>query len=1105
MRFYRKCKKLILGVESEKFIIDGSPNHTFKEWVQHYQNMGHTLIDITPDSDQEKTTEEATNSNKTLPEVTITGKAPSQQKQEQNRKVELLQSAKNAIDFRNNGNKDITNPAYSQHFGNGETFYDPSKGTYMSADQKLAWDEAERKNRKFNNEVDNIIGGTTIELATAGFTGGLGILPDLIAGTAAYEAGNYASDKLTGKTVDQWINKGIGVNDESTIGTWVTPMLNPFGWATAATFRPLLNVGKSTIHNIANGTIREAIKEGTPRLINHTKESLYNFGNNTIKIGKKIYPYVSLAIPFAHNPYSKGIRRIENLISATNKYEQALIDDNIKANKEHNALLQYFKSPRTPWDFSLPITASQTRSTTSTVHIPFPESPYKDFTIIQEQVSSDIPALQLSRNGVFSASSLNTPYYRIRPGNIPVATERFPIKTVSGDLQEATRALRTELEKRIGDDGIVAGSVYKLSEGHFQGSNLVRNPNSAPHDIEIWTYSNQAADEIGHKLGMSLDGTGGMTRKYRNPSGDAKVEIAVIESTPSTGKATGDLAWQFYETAFPDEALKLKAQYAEKGIPFNNGDLPISAKELYDIYKSDPKLLDLRTRIDTFTAAGSNIDFSTGLKVKQKHYDRTGQMLMDTSENTINKNRETIDHIYRQIWGTQGGEERIPSRVYNQIDFGNTATNEMFLKKLGFSDEIAKQMAQNPEQMKNVFDYWYLQKMCGKRFSNGNGVQEARTTLSTNISPEGRYARGGGGNQSIDTVWSWNGDYTGLIYNPLTYHPENVKSLEDVVKIYEKANTPTTINYHRLPNESIEDYARRIYDESLKQDTPFLIGRDKGYLGRFAKENPSDVGSLQKGPSVKVGGTFSEKNTDILHDFVPSDDISILEHAKDNGIPLEIESGEGILRLKDIMTNPDINPEFMDGLRRNIPGVTLIEDKMKTEGLPFDEAFKKLFIEYRTKLSEAAEKVRLVNAEYTKNLENANIRGDSLHQLRNKLYNKERNYNYLRKLVVTLEALTTMGAAVGYYLHNNSQKSELRNKLITLEKERDTQLKSNPHQTEQINKKYDMLRDNLLKEYNVSNSIKLNGTPDNTQVSTAVQNARKKYKQGGFLNKGKRL
>nr|DAE28192.1 MAG TPA: hypothetical protein [virus sp. ctQcs9] len=105
--------------------------------------------------------------------------------------------------------------------------------------------------------------------------------------------------------------------------------------------------------------------------------------------------------------------------------------------------------------------------------------------------------------------------------------------------------------------GLLLGLYINYQMGTSRGSSLLHNPNSAPHDIEIWTYSNEAADDIAKKLGLKFTGTGRITRKYSHPNG-TEFEFAVIGKNPDTGKARGDLAWQLFETYNPDEALAIK-------------------------------------------------------------------------------------------------------------------------------------------------------------------------------------------------------------------------------------------------------------------------------------------------------------------------------------------------------------------------------------------------------------------------------------------------------------------------------------------------------------------------------------------------------------------
>lgn len=244
--------------------------------------------------------------------------------------------------------------------------------------------------------------------------------------------------------------------------------------------------------------------------------------------------------------------------------------------------------------------------------------------------------------------------------------------------------------------------------------------------------------------------------------------------------------------------------------------------------------MDRRTVLDTITAASKSIGVN-GLSTKQKHSDRTAQMLMNPQN--AERMNDAISHLYKQIWGTAEGEKKLPSKVYQAIDYNDIEANKFFLEKLGFSKEVSEKMATNPQQMKNVFNYWYLQKLCGKRFGsfNGNKTEDnALEVLSTNVSPYGAYGRGGGGNSDTSPVWEYEGNFTGLIYNPLTYKPETITNLQKAIEKYEAQHDihENVLKYTKNYGESLDDYIKRVAQQSQDLDIPITQGDN--YLGRFS-------------------------------------------------------------------------------------------------------------------------------------------------------------------------------------------------------------------------------------------------------------------------------
>ena len=125
--------KLNPNAFNEKYIINGTGNHSLQEWVENHKNEGHTLIDATPPVKQQPQAKKSLNN-------------------KDNSTRDISQE-----DF--SGNKDISSSVYNEHFNRGNTFIDPSSNKYMDIKQRLRWDNAEAKNRAFNRQADLVFGG----------------------------------------------------------------------------------------------------------------------------------------------------------------------------------------------------------------------------------------------------------------------------------------------------------------------------------------------------------------------------------------------------------------------------------------------------------------------------------------------------------------------------------------------------------------------------------------------------------------------------------------------------------------------------------------------------------------------------------------------------------------------------------------------------------------------------------------------------------------------------------------------------------------------------------------------------------------------------------
>lgn len=1071
---------------------------------------------------------------------------------------------------------------------------------------------ADNKSRAFNKQMDAIVAGATGIMASPYLLGAAALIPfhsaapgtvagnfvgDAAGSMAGIEASNLLSKKLTGKTVDQHINRTLGVDDNSFTGQWVTPMLNPAGYATMA-FSPIINAPKTAITEFTDNLAKQYTNQVNPGLVKKSQRVLQNSWD---KAKQTVYdkwnkfnqiPEIELLRKYPKvvfdrkrftskdpnvNPIVKEIEHTNSLLTE-GKYWQIGRGPNPQYSKwfpnayarERDELdTQIFNlrfnnpdpfdnySPKT---FGVEVPSSFNRFTShnpstsvieskSVVHNPFTgtstpirqEQPLGKSSTSFDTLAFEIgyptrshlqdTSAQPQEGWEIEAQDLLNSYEEIVPvirkvKGIGVTTIEFsPIQTVEGDLQKGAQEIKTSIENAIGDEGLVAGSVYKLSNGHFQGSDLQRNPNSAPHDIEIWTYSNEAADDIAKKLGLTFTGTGRITRKYSHPNG-TEFEFAVIGKNPDTGKARGDLAWQLFETYNPDEALAIKRQHIFNGEPYQNVDLPITPEELYQVYQKNPQLMDRRTVLDTITAA-SNSTGSNGLSTKQKHSDRTAQMLMNPQN--AERMNDAISHLYKQIWGTAEGEKKLPSKVYQAIDYNDIEANKFFLEKLGFSKEVSEKMATNPQQMQNVFNYWYLQKLCGKRFGSFNGSKtedNALEVLSTNVSPTEMYGRGGGGNSDTSPVWDYNGNFTGLIYNPLTYKPETITNLQKAVEKYESQHDvyANVLKYTRNQGESLDDYIKRVAQQSQDLDIPITWGNN--YLGRFSMPKKEDVGQLQTGESVKVGGVFATPQS------MPTEFPVDLPGISSIGAPNQYS-------IDDILQHPEEFKEIINALQWNNPATETLEIAKK-DHISFTEAINRKYKEYLQEAIRVESEINKIKRSkaYNRVEEMSEFQKKRLEQQLNKLEQKLQDLQNQRTKYADAAGridnivknskfyggLAGFGTGIGATIYNISKdnKKEREEKdlqyvqqltqgtpqqaMIQLEIDKENALNKchNDRGKANIEEYYEELKSRLVDYYSKKASAKIVNESsvqptEDASIAQAVQNARKKYRLGGIL------
>lgn len=212
------------------------------------------------------------------------------------------------------------------------------------------------------------------------------------------------------------------------------------------------------------------------------------------------------------------------------------------------------------------------------------------------------------------------------------------------------------------------GSSVNVSQGNlYHGT----------HDIDVYMTGNDL-----NKLNLKdLKQTSPWTMTYNDPKlGD--IDINVIHE--NNGKAVGLRAHQLYAKTHPKEYKELIQKHIENGsFDVNKIELPISSKKLLD-------------EVDPVTASISDAFMSS----KPKHTGRADYLLNYGNVDDVQKGfQQYADYLL--------GGEYIPSNV--GIDqFMNPERNKEILKELGYANINESQFVNDPERMKLLYEFVYL-------------------------------------------------------------------------------------------------------------------------------------------------------------------------------------------------------------------------------------------------------------------------------------------------------------------------------------------------------------------------------------------------------------
>ena len=401
---------------------------------------------------------------------------------------------------------------------------------------------------------------------------------------------------------------------------------------------------------------------------------------------------------------------------------------------------------------------------------------------------------------------------------------------------DAFNKYRNSIQSVIGKDGAITGSS-RLYGNHISGK---------PNDLEILTTKSRLGDlqrklKFGRQrqLPLAIEG-----RSLINGS-EFATDIQVIDET--MGYATGDIANSLYTVLHPEKLVELHNinTGSDKLFYFKPNGQFYKPEELLDEVISKG-LLDRVILVDALKV-GKAYNMNP---VKQN---RPITLLSNDNPRTIKEIKEVLNLLGKS---QVGKEYKSFSDLYN-VDFNNVSANKAFLKGIGFPEELAT----NPEIMKNIAEYYHMQKSLSIRNINSNRLYGSLTDAITTTTA-GATASGGGGN-SVNATHGRNvtayGDISTISQYDLIPDKTKVKTLEDFYNQIQRLDRNTLLTKEQLnkiianPNYAYGNYktVRDVHTKSgnintkenaefvsKELDLPVIFSPNEAvsnYVGRYAK------------------------------------------------------------------------------------------------------------------------------------------------------------------------------------------------------------------------------------------------------------------------------
>lgn len=366
------------------------------------------------------------------------------------------------------------------------------------------------------------------------------------------------------------------------------------------------------------------------------------------------------------------------------------------------------------------------------------------------------------------------------------------------------------LRQEIGYTGVIAGSSTLYEKGILSG---------VPHDTEIITTESRFKDLekiLDFKKTGNTDVAVSGTSPKLHSSGEADIQILEEDAL---GGVKGKLAWEMFRTMHPEDYAKQAGEsiempnfgsestgrhYTEQNIYNPKTGRVYSPEELLDEFNSGN--WSLQNTINDALSIMKDVKVRGGMDNLLKH-NRPMSLLTNSDPEVQGMVRKAIDTIGK----SQVGSDYVNGSDYFTLDFSDIAENEKFLKELGLN----KKFADNPDTMRNLFDYWYLQKSVQKRGVRGAGNKKEadKFILTGNHQRGGGDASGAGRNTVASTTESMPFSYeqVGAMQTHITDTPDKYKTLSSVYDRYKALDSNSELD------KSLVKYAEEVWNKNRER------------------------------------------------------------------------------------------------------------------------------------------------------------------------------------------------------------------------------------------------------------------------------------------------